>query len=161
MGGQHLFYGHVASPIGLIVVQASDRAVVGISFVEDQRQAPDASGKPSTILSDALLQLVEYFTGRRRSFNLVLELRGTPFQRLVWRTVQTVPYGGTVSYGTIATAIGNPGAVRAVGAANGANPLPIIVPCHRIVGSNGALTGYGGGLWRKAWLLEHESANLG
>ena len=111
---------------------------------------------PNAVVEEALVQLADYFAGRQRGFHLPLALRGTSFQRQVWQAVQTVPYGGTVSYATIATAIGKPQAVRAVGAANGANPVAIVVPCHRVVGSDGSLTGYGGGLWRKAWLLEHE-----
>ncbi|HZS86107.1 MAG TPA: methylated-DNA--[protein]-cysteine S-methyltransferase [Chloroflexota bacterium] len=104
----------------------------------------------------ALQQLAEYFAGRRQAFDLPLAMLGTPFQQRVWQAVAAVPYGQTRSYGEIARAIGRPAAVRAVGAANGANPLPPIIPCHRLIGADGGLTGYGGGLGMKAWLLELE-----
>jgi O-6-methylguanine DNA methyltransferase len=122
------------------------RRVVGdVEFIED----PDS-------LQEALEQLEGYVDGTRRSFDLTLDPRGTPFQLAVWDAVSAVGYGQTRSYGDIARAIGRPAAVRAVGAANGANPLPVIVPCHRIIGSNGTLTGYGGGLDLKQRLLAFE-----
>lgn len=108
------------------------------------------------VLEEPIGQLEEYFGGQRTSFDLDIDLRGTPFQRRVWNAVAAVPYGQTQSYGGVARAIGQPTAVRAVGAANGANPLPIIIPCHRIIGSSGGLHGYGGGLEVKARLLELE-----
>jgi O-6-methylguanine DNA methyltransferase len=101
-------------------------------------------------------QIREYFEGRRRVFDLGLDLRGTDFQKKVWTAVARIPHGQTVSYGEIAHLIGKPKAVRAVGAANGANPIPIIIPCHRVIGADGSLTGYGGGLKNKRWLLAHE-----
>jgi O-6-methylguanine DNA methyltransferase len=122
------------------------RRVIGeVEFMED----PDS-------LREAFEQLEEYVDGTRRGFDLTLDPRGTPFQRAVWDAVSDVEYGQTRSYGDIARAIGRPAAVRAVGAANGANPLPVIVPCHRIIGSNGTLTGYGGGLDLKQRLLAFE-----
>jgi len=105
-------------------------------------------------------QIDGYFAGRRTVFDLPLDLRGTDFQRRVWKQLLTVPFGQTATYLDIALALGNPQAVRAVGAANGQNPVSVIVPCHRIIASNGKLTGYGGGLWRKEWLLRHEGALL-
>jgi O-6-methylguanine DNA methyltransferase len=105
----------------------------------------------------ALDQIAEYLDGKRRDFDLPLDLRGTEFQRRMWAAVAAIPYGQTRTYADIARVIGNPKAVRAVGAANGANPLPLIVPCHRVIGSNGSLTGYGGGLDVKRMLLEMES----
>jgi O-6-methylguanine DNA methyltransferase len=154
-----LCYGRMDSPVGVIQVAATQQAVVALTFVGENGEgaAAGAGTMPNAVVEDALAQLADYFAGRQRGFHLALALRGTSFQRQVWQAVQTVPYGGMVSYATIATAIGKPQAVRAVGAANGANPVAIIVPCHRVVGSDGSLTGYGGGLWRKAWLLEHES----
>ena len=121
------------------------RVVGEIEFMDD----PDS-------LREALEQLEEYVDGTRRSFDLTLDPRGTPFQRAVWDAVSAVEYGQTQSYGDIARAIGRPAAVRAVGAANGANPLPVIIPCHRVIGSNGTLTGYGGGLDLKQRLLAFE-----
>jgi O-6-methylguanine DNA methyltransferase len=111
--------------------------------------------------AEAVQQLREYLAGERQEWNLTLDMRGTPFQVAVWKAVYDVPYGQTVSYGEIARKIGNPAAVRAVGAANGANPLPPVVPCHRIIGSNGKLTGYGGGLPLKQKLLDLERVSLG
>jgi O-6-methylguanine DNA methyltransferase len=126
--------------------EARLRRVLGeVEFVED----PES-------LSEALDQLEAYFDGTRRSFDLTLDARGTPFQRSVWDALVAVGYGETASYGDIARAIGKPAAVRAVGAANGKNPLPIIVPCHRIIGSDGTLTGYGGGVELKQQLLAFE-----
>jgi len=101
-------------------------------------------------------QLDEYFAGTRQDFNVALELRGSPFQVEVWTALQAIPYGETTSYAGIAGAIGRPAAVRAVGAANGRNPISIIVPCHRVIGADGSLTGYGWGVEHKAWLLDHE-----
>lgn len=111
--------------------------------------------------AEAIQQLREYLASERREWDLPLDMRGTPFQVAVWNAVYEVPYGETVSYGEIARRIGNPAAVRAVGAANGANPLPPVVPCHRIIGSNGKLTGYGGGLPLKQRLLDLERTALG
>jgi methylated-DNA-[protein]-cysteine S-methyltransferase len=107
-------------------------------------------------LQKALGQLEAYFAGNLRSFDLPLNLEGTPFQLVVWRALQDIPYGQTISYGELARRIGNPNGSRAVGLANGSNPIPIVVPCHRVIGSNGKLTGYGGGLCNKETLLELE-----
>lgn len=105
-------------------------------------------------------ELEEYFAGTRRTFAVPLAPKGTPFQQAVWHALLDIPYGDTVSYGELAARIGRPGAVRAVGAANGANPIPVIIPCHRVIGSDGKLTGYGGGIERKQWLLAHEGRRL-
>jgi methylated-DNA-[protein]-cysteine S-methyltransferase len=109
----------------------------------------------SPVLDEAAIQLAEYFGGTRLDFALSLGTRGTGFQELVWRALVTIPYGETCSYGDIARAIGRPAASRAVGAANGRNPIAIIVPCHRVIGGDGGLTGYGGGMVAKRWLLDH------
>ncbi len=157
------------SPIGPIEVRATGAAVTAVEYVEDL-PAADAIGHEScaasasahSLLEEAQRQLAAYFAGSLRCFDLPLALEGTPFQRQVWQQLQRVGYGETASYGEIAEAIDNPKAVRAVGAANGRNPVAIIVPCHRIIGSGGRakLTGYGGGLWRKEWLLRHEGVLL-
>ena len=105
-------------------------------------------------------QLTEYFSGKRQTFELELAPRGTPFQLAVWNALLAIPYGDTISYAELARRIGKPAAVRAVGAANGANPIPVIIPCHRVIGSNGTLTGYGGGIERKQWLLALEGRRL-
>jgi len=136
----------------LIEIGANATAITALYFVEGPRQAVGAD----PLLTAALTQLAEYFAHKRQIFDLPLHFHGTPFQCQVWHQLLTVPYGATTSYQTIANALGNPKAVRAVGAANGQNPLSIIAPCHRIIGSDGNLTGYGGGLWRKEWLLRHE-----
>ena len=113
-------------------------------------------GQAAAVLAACLEQIDEYFRGRRKVFTLALDLRGTDFQKAVWRELLKVSFGKTTSYGAIARALGNGQAMRAVGGANRRNPVSIIVPCHRIVGADGSLTGYGGGLWRKEWLLAHE-----
>lgn len=105
-------------------------------------------------------QLQEYFGGKRKTFDLELAPRGTEFQLAVWNALVAIPYGDTISYSELAHRIGKPAAVRAVGAANGANPIPVIIPCHRVIGANGSLTGYGGGIERKQWLLAHEGRRL-
>lgn len=149
-------FGYFESPIGLIEICEYDEAITSLYFVQTQRG--EATSSP--IMMDAVRQLDEYFAGQRTRFELPLALIGTDFQKQVWTQLLTIDYGRTVSYQFIADAIGNPKAVRAVGAANGQNPISVIVPCHRIIGSNGQLTGYGGGLWRKEWLLRHEGALL-
>jgi methylated-DNA-[protein]-cysteine S-methyltransferase len=150
----------VESPIGPLTVVAERGAVVAIEMRPAARSAA-AEGAARVdedgTLTEARRQLDAYFAGDLRSFSLPLEPRGTPFQLSVWRTLERIPYGDTASYGDIAAAIGAPRASRAVGAANGANPIPIVVPCHRVIGRDGTLTGYGGGLERKRTLLALES----
>lgn len=154
----------IASPVGALSVGASD---VGIRFVmwdRDPRPVPDGTtdGHRGTardhILERAGVQLDEYFRGERTEFDLPLDPQGTPFQRAAWAALRTIPYGETVSYGHQARLLGDVRKSRAVGAANGKNPIGIVVPCHRVVGSNGSLTGFAGGLQAKAWLLDHERA---
>ena len=161
-----LCYMQIGSPIGPLFLVGNDKGLHEVWFVEGrQKKRPDAawthlnhqrkSGSCSALFA-AKEQLGEYFAGNRESFDLPLVLNGTPFQLSVWRQLQTIPYGKTISYLELAQGIGNPKAVRAVGLANGSNPIPIIVPCHRVIGSDGSLTGFGGGLPRKQWLLDHE-----
>jgi methylated-DNA-[protein]-cysteine S-methyltransferase len=123
-----------------------------------RHETPRAEGavRDGDPLREARRQLEEYFAGERREFSLTLEPAGTDFQRRVWQALRGIPYGATMSYGELARRIGNPRAVRAVGLANGANPISIIVPCHRVIGADGSLTGYGGGLERKRFLLALE-----
>ncbi|MFH1501632.1 MAG: methylated-DNA--[protein]-cysteine S-methyltransferase [Candidatus Eisenbacteria bacterium] len=149
-------FGYFDSPIGLVEIGASDDAVTSLYFVDGRR--PRVTG--NAVAARAVEQVTAYFTGALREFDLPLELHGTDFQRLVWERLASIPFGETTSYGELAGAIARPAAVRAVGAANGANPISIILPCHRVVGSDGSLTGYGGGLWRKEWLLRHEGSRL-
>ena len=156
----------VDSPLGDLRLVASTRGLAGLWFVQRQRHEPPAERLAAwqtvashPVLDAAARQLGEYFHGRRQRFDLALDLeQGTPFQRAVWRALLAIPAGATTSYGTLATGLGRPQAVRALGAAVGRNPLSIIVPCHRVVGSNGSLTGYAGGLDRKQALLELEGA---
>ena len=146
----------LGSPIGWVKVRADESAVLSVDFVE----APEDTGTPPkdrpAVLAQALSELDEYFRGERTSFSLPLRLGGTPFQSRVWDRLLRVPYGRTTTYRALAEAVGNDRATRAVGGANHRNPVSIIVPCHRVVGADGSLTGYGGGLWRKEWLLRHE-----
>jgi len=144
------------SPVGLLRLYAHGDELVGV-YLPDQ-PAPDAPHVASAVLTTAATQLAEYFAGARRVFDLPLAPRGTGFQQLVWRALAAIPFGETRSYGELARAIGRPAASRAVGAANGKNPLSIIVPCHRVIAASGELTGYAGGLPAKRWLLAHEQA---
>lgn len=147
---------YVESPIGLLEIAAGDGGITAVAFVEAPRHA--AAAHP--LLETAVAQLAAYFQRRRRAFDLPLAPLGTPFQQAVWRQLLQIPYGQTASYQAVAAALDRPRAVRAVGAANGQNPLAVVIPCHRVIGSNGRLTGYGGGLWRKEWLLRHEGSLL-
>lgn len=148
------------SPLGEILIVARGDRLCGV-YLEHQKYFPaDADGWRETpklpVLRDAVAQLREYFAGGRREFDLALAPAGTPFQRDVWSAIRGVPFGATITYGELARRCGRPSAVRAVGAATGRNPLTIVIPCHRIMGSDGTLTGYAGGLERKRTLLELE-----
>jgi methylated-DNA-[protein]-cysteine S-methyltransferase len=149
-----------ASPLGPMVVAATARGVAGIWF-EGQKHMPDPSGWPHeprhAVLRQAVAQLAEYFAGTRATFDLPLDLQGgTAFQQSVWQALLAIPRGGTLSYGVLSQRIGRPAAMRAVGAAVGRNPLSVVVPCHRVLGADGSLTGYAGGLERKTALLQLE-----
>lgn len=148
------------SPLGKLLLAASDAGLCGVYFEEHRhfRGAQEWRQADHAHLARTAAQLDEYFNGRRRAFDLPLDVRGTPFQQAVWRHLLTVGYGATSSYLAHARAIGADRAVRAVGSAVGRNPLSIVVPCHRILGSDGALTGYAGGLERKRYLLALEAA---
>ncbi len=165
----HAWYDLLDSPVGTLFVGGSPAGVHRVEFLDDAgdegrhavRLSTDAglpARRDAEGASAALAQLREYFAGARTQFSLPLAPHGTAFQRQVWEALRPIPHGMTTSYGAIAASIGRPTASRAVGAANGQNPIAIIVPCHRVVGSTGALTGYGGGMDRKRWLLDHEAA---
>jgi methylated-DNA-[protein]-cysteine S-methyltransferase len=145
------------SEIGLLEIVGTSQVVNAINFseAEEKSQNLDEVDMPLAV-AECLAQLDEYFKGERQTFSLNLDPEGTEFQKAVWQQVATIPYGQTASYLEMARLVGDEKAVRAVGAANGQNKIVIIIPCHRVVGSDGKLTGYGGGLWRKAWLLNHE-----
>lgn len=147
------------SPLGAVQLFADGGELVGL-YLPDQG-APAAPEGTSPVLRAAAAQVGEYFAGVRTTFDLPLAPRGTAFQQLVWRSLLAIPFGETRSYGELARAIGRPSASRAVGAANGKNPISIIVPCHRVVGASGHLTGYAGGLAAKQWLLAHELRTMG
>ena len=153
-------YTEMKSPLGTLLLTTEDGALTGVQFPGEQHGRPNrpdwqrADDEP--VLAAARAQLDEYFDGRRTAFDLPLAPRGTPFQQAVWRALVTVPFGATSTYGAIAAAIRRPTAVRAVGGAIGANPIGIVVPCHRIIGADGSLTGYAGGLDRKTKLLALE-----
>lgn len=144
------------SPIGLIEIGGSAEAVHSILFVERDDIVNTIHPETPEVLVDCLHQLDEYFKGERHVFTFPYYFEGTDFQQTVWDALTTIPYAETGSYKDIAVSIKNEKAVRAVGTANGKNKLSIVIPCHRIIGANGKLTGYAGGLWRKEWLLQHE-----
>jgi methylated-DNA-[protein]-cysteine S-methyltransferase len=159
----------VASPIGTLRLIADRDHLIGLYMPRHVREpAPSEleSHEPESEPSDPVLretakQLTEYFAGTRREFDLPLAATGTEFQQRVWQVLRTIDFADTWSYGELARSIGQPSASRAVGAANGRNPISIVVPCHRVIGSNGSLTGYGGGEWNKRWLLDHEAVVAG
>ena len=146
------------SPIGPILLAGTAQGIQHIVFSSEKhpQQPFDHWKQTAKPFSQACKQLDEYFAGTRQTFSLTLAAKGTEFQQQVWQQLRNIPYGKTCSYGQIATRLDNPNASRAVGAANGANPLPIVVPCHRVIGANGNLTGFSGGLPIKDWLLAHE-----
>ena len=154
------FFSTYQSPVGLLEIQASDQGLQTILYKDQpdpttQINHSDAESNP--LIEECKQQLTAYFEGKLRQFDLPFTLSGTSFQEQVWNQLLTVKYGSTLSYLQIAQKINRVKAIRAVGTANGQNKLSILVPCHRIIGTNGALTGYSGGLWRKKWLLEHEA----
>jgi methylated-DNA-[protein]-cysteine S-methyltransferase len=157
-----LQYRTVDSPVGLLTLAGCNGRLRHLRMV-DQTYEPSHQGWEADdgAFADAAAQLEAYFTGELTEFDLELDMVGTEFQRRVWEALLTIPYGETRSYGEIALQIGSPGASRAVGLANGHNPIGIIVPCHRVIGANGSLTGYGGGLHRKKSLLELEGRRMG
>ena len=145
----------VSSPVGPIMLTASDGAISALSFCDGPAKDPGENDDP--VLTEAARQLEEYFAGTRSSFTVPLAPHGTPFQRAVWQALTDIPYGKTVSYRDVAVRIGHPEAVRAVGSANGRNPIAILVPCHRVIGADGSLTGYAYGLEAKRFLLDLET----
>ena len=148
------------SPVGILLIKTTDELVTEVTFAETERKNNVAAspGQPLNPLTKKCIeQLEDYFSGRSLSFDLPLGQQGTEFQQSVWTALLNIPYGRTVSYLHLSKTLGNVKAIRAVGTANGKNNIVIIVPCHRVIGSNGGLVGYGGDLWRKQWLLEHEA----
>lgn len=154
-------FSYLETPVGTLLVAGDEDAVHFIRFPNGKASRPGhgwTEAAPRGALAEAAKQLREYFTGQRKDFDLPLAPEGTPFQRSVWRCLEEIPYGETISYAELAKRVGNPKAARAVGAANGKNPLPIVVPCHRVIAANGTLRGFGGGLPTKEKLLGLEQS---
>ena len=152
------FQTRLDSPLGTLLISSTDETITAIDFDADDR-TPNTD-KDHPLLSEASQQLRQYFTGDLSKFDLPFVATGTDFEQTVWQKLMDIPYGQTLSYGQLAQKLGDPNKVRAVGRANGQNPISIIIPCHRVIGANGHLTGYGGGIERKKWLLQHEGALL-
>ncbi|GLI85376.1 methylated-DNA--protein-cysteine methyltransferase [Rossellomorea marisflavi] len=144
------------TPLGILEIIGTNEAVSSILFVEREEGVYMRGDDTPDVLIDCHDQLVEYFNGSRRTFSFPVRVKGTDFQKRVWKGLLDLAYGETGSYKELALSIGNEKAIRAVGSANGKNKLSIVIPCHRIIGSNGTMTGYAGGVWRKEWLLRHE-----
>jgi methylated-DNA-[protein]-cysteine S-methyltransferase len=156
-------YTYLDSPLGRLLVTRDDAGITGLYLPDGKHAKPvDPAWTPDDdAFTDVRAQLAEYFAGNRQDFDLPLHPSGSAFQLRVWQQLRSIPYGVTTSYGQLAAELDPPGFSRAVGSANGRNPISIIVPCHRVVGADGSLTGYGGGLPAKRWLLEHEAAHSG
>jgi methylated-DNA-[protein]-cysteine S-methyltransferase len=154
-----MYYSRFESPVGPLLLAGSKNGLQLVSFGAGNRTSRvDPEWRlDNSVFAEVVDQLQSYFAGKRKNFDLALVLEGTDFQKRVWAALRKIPYGGTISYKELAEIIGSPKAVRAVGAANGANPIPIIIPCHRVIGNDGSLTGFGGGLQLKKQLLELES----
>lgn len=153
-----VYYSYLASPIGRLLFTAEGPFLTGL-YMEGPKGLPEppaGASESDEMLADPREQLTEYFAGRRQTFELALRMEGTPFQRRVWQELARIPYGTTITYAQLAARIGQPTAARAVGLANGRNPISIVVPCHRVIGADGSLVGYGGGLANKRFLLDLE-----
>jgi methylated-DNA-[protein]-cysteine S-methyltransferase len=158
-----MYYSYLDSPLGELLVTADEGGLTGLYLPSGRHGSrPDPEGtREDSAFAEVSRQLTEYFEGTRTDFELPLNPKGTAFQLQCWAALREIPFGETRSYGGQAALIGNPNAVRAVGLANGQNPISIIVPCHRVIGADGSLTGYGGGLEAKQWLLSHEAMHAG
>ena len=157
-----MLYSCLESPIGELLLTGDTQSLSGV-YIRNQKHSPIIGKhwvRDDNAFSRAAIQLNEYFLGQRLQFDVPMAAGGTEFQKRVWEGLCQIPYGKTCGYGELARELGNPNASRAVGMANGRNPISIIVPCHRVIGANGALTGYGGGLTAKKWLLDHEASHL-
>jgi methylated-DNA-[protein]-cysteine S-methyltransferase len=153
---EEYFTGYYKSEIGFLKVLSSEKGITFINFIEKK----DGKEKTTELIEKCLLQLDEYFHGKRKKFDIRLDIDGTEFQKAVWKAVASINYGKTKSYKDISSMAKSPKAFRAVGNANNKNRVPIIIPCHRVIGQDGSLVGYGAGLWRKEWLLNHERKYL-
>lgn len=144
----------VDSPLGTLLIQGDESGLQRVEFIDEK--IPQSENIP-VVLQQAVFQLTNYFDGKRKSFNLKLNPQGTDFQKRVWLQLAQIPFGKTISYLQMAKDLGDPKVIRAAASANRKNPIAIIIPCHRVIGSDSSMTGYAGGIWRKKWLLEHES----
>lgn len=145
---------YIQTPLGIVLIKGDENGISSVSVLDSDEKV---SNVIPGVLQDCVYQLQEYFNGKRQEFSLQLNAEGTDFQKKVWNLLVEIPFGETTSYLELSRKLGDEKAIRAVASANGKNPLWIIVPCHRVIGSNGSLTGYAGGLWRKKWLLDHEN----
>ncbi len=151
------FTGYCFCSLGSIKIEATNEALISIKFLSDELPKRPDQDSGSQIIAETIKQLAQYFACERKLFDLPFQLAGTEFQIRVWNELKNIPFGKTISYGLLADKLGSRDLVRAVGNANSKNPISIIIPCHRVIGGQGDLVGYAGGLWRKQWLLEHES----
>ncbi len=159
-----IFTTYIDSPLGELEISATEEYLTSVLFVDAQKKPSPRkviSEYIPAVIQDYIKQITEYFEGKRTEFDLKISHQGTGFQMVVWKELENIPFGKTISYLELSRRIGNEKAIRAVGTTNGNNKFNIIVPCHRVIGSNGSLVGYGGDLWRKKWLLEHEAKITG
>ena len=162
--GPTIYTKYINSPLGELEISSTEEYLTSALFVDAQKKPSPrkvSTDAVSEIIEEYITQITEYFEGNRREFDLKIQHVGTDFQKLVWEELGSIPYGKTISYLELSRRIGNEKAIRAVGTTNGNNKFNIIVPCHRVIGSDGSLVGYGGDLWRKKWLLAHEAKILG
>jgi methylated-DNA-[protein]-cysteine S-methyltransferase len=150
------YYTYYESPIGLIRIGGTDLHVTEITFVDDQEEMVHGEPGITEVIHQCTEELIEYFRGSRKTFDTPISQSGTVFQEIVWNELMNIPFGKTISYQQLADQVGDSKATRAVAAANGKNAIMIIVPCHRVIGSDRSFTGYAGGIWRKKWLFRHE-----
>jgi methylated-DNA-[protein]-cysteine S-methyltransferase len=151
-----LYYTYYESPVGLLKIGATEQYIAELSFVDKKEQITYGEPGISDVIHQCTEQLIEFFAGERRKFSVPIYQHGTEFQTRVWNELLSIPFGRTISYLDLSKKLGDPKAIRAAASTNGKNKIAIIVPCHRVIGSNQSLVGYGGGLWRKKWLLDHE-----
>jgi len=151
-----LYYTHYESPVGLLQIGGTDNYITELTFLDNKDQILHGEPGISDTIHQCTEQLIEYFAGRRKNFNIPVHQEGTDFQKRVWSELMEIPFGKTISYLDMAKRLGDPKCIRAAASSNGKNHIAIIVPCHRVIGSDKSLVGYGGGMWRKKWLLQHE-----
>jgi methylated-DNA-[protein]-cysteine S-methyltransferase len=151
-----LYYTQYESPIGLLQIGGTDSYIAEISFLDNREQIMHGLPGISDVIHQCTEELIEYFAGRRRHFNIPVHQTGTEFQERVWGQLMEIPFGKTISYLDLAKRLGDPKCIRAAASTNGKNKLAVVVPCHRVIGSDKSLVGYAGGMWRKKWLLQHE-----